>query len=207
MKTNVTSIGLIILALIIIIYIIFLNECKRPTPCPPPGKILIAQSSWDSIKAIANKPPIVTIDTFWIRDTITIPNPQPPIPQPQPDTSTVGVNQYSDSLILKDVNAWYNFKVKGTLLTRTWAYRPRTLEIHKDSIVYVPKVVEVLVPQETAANHMYFEIMYGTEFKEFWSLPGLGTTFISKKDFSIGYMYQRMDKTNFHSIKLGVRIF
>lgn len=205
MKGKLVSFSAILLALIIIIYIIFLNECRRPTPCPPQGKLLIAQSTWDSIKAIADRPDSVRIDTILIRDTIVIPNPQPPMPQPKPDS--LGTNEYRDSLILKDVNAWYSFTVKGTLLTRTWAYRPITLEIHKDSIIYVPKIVEVPIPVETAANHLYFEIMYGTEFKEYWTLPGIGLNFTSKKDFEIGYMFQRTQDKYYHSIKLGIKIF
>jgi len=203
MKTNVTNIGLIILALIIIIYIIFLNECKRPAPCPPPGKILIAQSTWDSLK---NQKP--KVDTLWIHDTLIIPNPQPPLPQPKPDTSGgQKINTYQDSLVRKDINVWITYDIQGKLLARNWQYKPIVKEITKEVFVPIEVPIEKPYPVETAANHMYFEIMYGTEFKNFWALPGLGLNFASKKDFEIGYMFQRTQEAYYHSIKLGVRIF
>jgi len=203
---NVTTIGLIVLALVIIIYIIFLNECRRPEPCPPKGQVLVSQVLWDSLK---NQKP--TTDTVWIHDTIKIPNPKPPLPIPQPDTTNTDtnfvINVYNDSLIAKDINVWIKDTIKGELLSRNWQYRPITFIVTKVRLVPIEIPINKPHPVETPKNHLYFDIIYGTEFKHLWSLPGLGLNFTSKKDFEIGYMFQRTQEAYYHSIKLGMRLF
>jgi hypothetical protein len=194
--------GILILLIIGVLYILYLRECKHPLPCPPKGQVLLSQNAWDSIKALANKPPVVTIDTLWIKNPTIIPS-QPPLPQPKPDVQDITINNYTDSLVKRDINVHYDFKVRGTLLNRIWSYSPIIREIRKDSIIYVPKLVEVEKPVKTPQNGFYGNIVFGGNKSSF--LFGGGLDFITKKNTEIGYMYQRFGNDNFHSIRLGIK--
>jgi hypothetical protein len=196
--------GVLILLIIGVLYIIFLRECKHPLPCPPKGQVIIDQSTWDSILALANKPSEVTIDTFWLEKPIVIPDIQPPIPSPQINPADTTIKIYADSLVNKEVSVHYDFKVRGVLLIRKWSYRPITVEIRKDSIVYVPNIVPVDKPVPVKQNGLYGNVVFGGNKDAF--LFGGGLDFLTKKDTEIGYMYQRFGDQNFHSIKLGGKI-
>jgi hypothetical protein len=195
--------GIIVLLIIGVLYILFLRECKHPIPCPPKDQVLISQKVWDSILVLADKPPVVTIDTVWLDKPIVIPSPQPPLPDPQPTTDTT-INNYADSLINKEINVWIDYKVQGLLLDRKWRYRPITIEIRKDSIIYVPKLVPVDKPVKTPQNGFYAYGLAGGNKDSF--LFGGGLDFITKKNTEIGYFYQRFGDVSFHSVKLGVKI-
>jgi hypothetical protein len=195
--------GILILMIIGVLYIIFLRECKHTTSCPPKGQVLLSQQTWDSILALANKPPEVRIDTFWMEKPIVIPDPQPPMPNPQVTQDTT-INIYQDSLVKKDIDVHYDFKVRGTLLNRTWWYRPITVEIRKDSIIYVPKVVTIEKSVSTPQNGIYGYTIVGGNTSTF--IFGGGIDYITKKNTELGYMYQRYGDINIHSIKLGAKI-
>jgi len=188
--------GLVIAALFVSFYVGY-----RVHKCPPTGQILLSQAVWDSIKALADKPPTVHIDTAWVEKPVVIPDPQPPLPDPQvvsPDTV-----EYADSLVNKEINVWYDFKVKGTLLERTWSYKPITLIIKEvDSIPY-PEIEEKPVPYVDYKNGLYIYGLAGGNAKAF--LFGAGVDYISKKNTEFGYLYQRYGKENFHSLKVGVK--
>jgi hypothetical protein len=203
--------GIIILSIIALLYVIFLRECKNIEPCPADDEILLPRKVWDSIQALANKPPVVRIDTVWKERPTVTPDPQPPLPQPNTDIGSIindsnstPVNLYQDSLIKKDINVWIDYTVEGVLLDRKWHYKPIITEIKTDNIVYVPKLVSVdkLVPIEK--NGLYGYIIGGGNQSTF--LFGGGLDFITKKDTEIGYQYQRFGNVNFHSIKLGTEI-
>jgi hypothetical protein len=196
--------GVLILLIIGVVYILYLRECKRPLPCPPEGQVLLSQQTWDSIRALADKPPVVKIDTFWKERPVVKPDPQPPMPQPKPDTNDITINRYADSLINKEINVHYNFKVKGTLLSREWWYKPITIEIRTDSTVYVPKIVEVEKPVLQPQNGLYLYGTAGGNKNSF--LFGGGLDVITKKGTELGYMYQRFGSEGFHSVKLGGKI-
>lgn len=187
-----------------VLYIIFLRECKHPLPCPPNGQVLISQKVWDSILTLADKPPVVTIDTVYIDKPIVIPDPQPPLPDPQTNPIDTTINNYADSLINKEINVWVDYKIRGVLLGREWRYRPIEVEIRKDSIIYVPKIVEVEKLVKTSQNGLYAYGLAGGNKDSF--LFGGGLDFITKKNTEIGYFYQRFGDVNFHSVKLGVKI-
>jgi hypothetical protein len=125
--------GVLILLIIAVLYIIFLRECKKPLPCPAKDEVLIKKADWQSMIDAANKP--AKRDTIWIKgDVIYVPTtPDDPLPQPELKDST---NVYADSLVKKDVHVYYNFEVKGTLLSREWSYRP-IIERIIDSIPYL----------------------------------------------------------------------
>jgi hypothetical protein len=57
------------------------------------------------------------------------------------------------------------------------------------------------VPQ----NGFYLYGIAGGNDKSF--LFGGGLDFITKKNTEIGYMYQRFGTDNFHSIKVGIKLF
>jgi hypothetical protein len=196
---NLFTNGIIVLLIIAALYIIFLRECKKPEPCPADGEILVPKTTWDAIQALANKPPKVTHDTVWMEGK-TIYLPATPLPKPKLEVKD-STNIYSDSLVKKDIDVHYRFKVKGILLDRTWAYSPIVERIKVDSTVYVPQIVDrpVKVPQ----NGLYGYITAGGNAKSF--LFGGGLDFITKKNTELGYMYQRFGSDGFHSLKLGIK--
>ena len=195
--------GVLILLIIGVLYIIFLRECKHPLPCPAQDEVIIKRSTWDSILALADKPPIIKIDTIIIKgETVYI---SVPMPYPVPNSQDTTINQYSDTLLQKDIDVIYDFKVQGVLIDRTWRYRPTYTYVTKDSIIYVPHIVEVVKPVYQPANRLYGNFVFGGNKSAF--LFGGGVDYITKKDTQFGYMYQRYGDENFHSIKLGVNLF
>lgn len=200
---NITLSGVLVLMIIGVLYIIFLRECKGPDPCPPAGEILIKKSVWDSIIAIGNKPPEVIKETIYIKGpTVYVDR---PVPVPMPDPNDTAINHYSDTLLKKDIDVVYSFSVRGTLLKRTWEYRPVQTVIRIDSIVYVPKIVTVEKDVPVAQNGLYGYGIAGGNNNMF--LFGGGIDYITKKNTEIGYLYQRFGNENIHSIKIGAKLF
>lgn len=196
--------GIVVLLIIGVLYILYLRECKHPLPCPPKDQVLVNRSVWDSILVLADKPPIVTIDTVWLDKPVVAPSPQPPLPNPQINPEDTTTNLYADSLVNKEIHVYYDFEVQGKLLTRYWSYRPTTVEIRKDSIIYVPKLVSVEKPVRIEQNGLYGYVIAGGNKSSF--LFGGGLDFVTKKNTELGYMYQRFGDESFHSIKLGAKI-
>ena len=194
--------GVVVLLVIGVLYIIFLRECKHPLPCIAKDEMIIKKSIWDSIQVLANKPPIVKIDTHYIKgDIVYVPTTPLPPPKPEPKDSTI--NNYADSLFRKDIQVWYNFKVRGTLLDRSWRYLPIQISILEQKTVFVPHFIDR--PVKTPANGLFVNGLAGGNEKSF--LFGGGADFITKKGTEIGYQYQRFGTDNFHSVKVGVRLF
>lgn len=200
---KVLSNGFLVLLIVAIFYIIYLRECKRVPVCPPEGKVLIEQSAWDSIQELANKPP--KRDTIYIKGDVvyvpTTPDDPPPQPQPDPVDST---NNYSDSLIKKDINVYYDFKVKGTLIDRSWRYTPIITQI-TDSIPYPVYIKGDPYEVKISQRGLYVYGSAGGNSNAF--LFGGGLDYITKKNTELGYLYQRFGNDNFHSVKLGVKLF
>jgi len=194
--------GVIILLIISVLYIIFLRECERPEPCPPKGKILIAQQTWDSIQALANKQPIVKIDTIYLKGEIVYVD--KPLPPPQIDLTDTTINIYHDTLLKKDIDVNYTFKVRGELLNRKWTYRPIITTITIDSLIYIPKIVEVEKFITQAKNGLYAYGLAGGNGDNF--LFGGGLDLITKKETMIGYQFQKFGSDNLHFVKIGVRL-
>lgn len=195
--------GVLILLIIGVLYIIFLRECKRPLPCPTQDEVIIKKSTWDSILALANKPAEVRIDTQYIKGEVIYIS--VPVPTPTPDPIDSTINHYSDSLVKDDIDVHISLKIKGKLLDRTWQYSPIQTVVNRDSIIYIPKVILEYKEVETPVNGFYGNVVFGGNENAF--LFGGGIDFITKKDTEIGYQYQRYGNNNFHSIKLGARLF
>jgi hypothetical protein len=196
--------GLLILLVIAVLYILFLRECKKPEPCPADNEVLVPRVVWDKIQELANKPPIVRIDTVWIIKPIKDPDPQPPLPGPQTTIDSTIVT-YQDSLVNNEINVWVDYKVKGLLLDRKWHYKAISSVITIDSIIYVPKIVDKEIFVDVPQNGFYAYGIAGGNNNAF--IFGGGLDFITKKSTEIGYLYQRFGTENFHSVKVGVRLF
>jgi len=200
--------GLLILLIVAVLYILFLRECKHSAPCPAENEIIIKQSTWDSLQALANKPPEIKIDTQWITKPTVTPDPQPSIPEPTIDElwpeASIPVYDYADSLVNKEINVWVNYKVRGELLAREWRYKPITTEISIDSIIYKPYPVKVDKLVTVSKNGLYAYGIAGGNESAF--IYGGGLDLITKKETMIGYQFQRFGTDNFHSVRLGIKI-
>jgi hypothetical protein len=199
---KVVSNGFLLLLIIAVLYILFLRECKKPPPCPAQDEMIIKKSDWNNLVALADKPPVVRVDTFWKKGEIIYINSPLPPSKPQKDTT---INKYEDSLVNDSIDVQYKFFVRGKLIGRTWQYKPITTVITIDSLIYVPKVVEIEKRIEVLKNGLYAYGIAGGNATSF--LFGGGLDFITKKDTEIGYLYQRFGSQGFHSVKLGARIF
>jgi hypothetical protein len=195
--------GVVILLAIAVLYIIFLRECKRPDPCPAEDEIIIKKSDWQSMINAANKP--AKHDTVWIKgDIVYVPTTSDnPLPQPRPELADSS-NTYADSLINKEINVYYNFKVKGSLEWREWSYKPIIKRI-TDSIPYPVYVKGDPYEVKVLQNGLYAYGLAGGNMNSF--LFGGGLDFITKKNTEFGYMYQRFGSDNIHSVKLGIKLF
>ena len=196
--------GVLFLIIIAVLYIIFLRECKRPELCPATDEVIIKKATWDSILALANKPPVVIIDTQWIEGP-TVYLPGEPLPPVVIDPADTTVSHYSDSLVKKDINVRVEYTINGRLLAREWFYKPIIVEIKKDSIVYVPKIVPVEKEIPVPHNGLYAYGLAGGNKDMF--LFGGGIDFITKKETEFGYLYQRFGNENIHSVKIGAKLF
>lgn len=201
--TKILGNGFLLLLIVAVLYILWLRECKRQPKCPPEGMVMIEQHAWDSIKALANKPAIVHIDTIP-GPTVYVPTtPDNPLPDPKPEPKD-STNTYSDSLIKKDIHVHYDFKVKGTLLDRSWTYTPITIK-ETDSIPYPVYIKGDPYEVKISQRGLYIYGSAGGNDKSF--LFGGGLDYITKKETELGYLYQRFGNDNFHSVKIGVKLF
>ena len=193
--------GIVVLLIIAALYILYLRECKRPEPCPAKDEVIVKKDVWEDMIALADKPPIVTIETVKVAGPIVY---IPSAPLPQPVLIDSVQNAYSDSLVNKEINVYYDFKVKGELLSRNWSYKPITTVVTIDSLIYIPKLIEVPTIITKAKNGLYVYGIAGGNNTAF--LFGGGLDLITKKETMVGYQYQRFGNENFYLIKLGGRI-
>jgi hypothetical protein len=193
--------GIVVLLVIGGLYIIFLRECKNERPCLAKDEIAIKKSVWDSIQTLANKPPEVKIDTVYIKGKTVYIQVNTPVAKPDPKDSTI--NDYTDSIKNKSIDVLVALKVKGSLLNINWEYTPIVTEVLKTETIYVPKIINN--PVATPKNGLYVHTTAGGNANSF--LFGGGLDFITKKNTEIGYVYQRYGSNNFHSVKLGFKLF
>jgi hypothetical protein len=201
---KIPSNGLLVLLLVGSFYIIFLRECRRVAdPCPGEGKLIVSRAAWDSLLAVADRDPVVRVDTVWLKgDVIEVIK---EVPVGGVDIADTSVTVYADSLVNDSIDVGIRMGVRGELLWWKWRYRPVTQVIHIDSTIYVGVPVEV--PVETVVNRrgLYgYGIAGGAEDAFLW---GGGVDFITRNDTEIGYMYQRFGDRGFHSVKVGVKLF
>ena len=187
--------GIVVVLGIGLLYFIFVRECKRNS-----DKILVDKVTWDSIQALANKPPKIKIDTVTLPGKPIYISQSLPAPQINPNDTTI--KTYKDSINNDDIKVWCTYKIKGVLLERSWMYTPLYTTITIENTVYVPKIINQTVP--ISKNGLYLYGIVGGNSESF--LPGLGADFITKKNTVFGYQYQRFGSKNIHSIKVGFKI-
>jgi hypothetical protein len=190
--------GALILLLIAGMYILFLRECKSDK-CPPKGQVLVNQAVWDSIQKLANKPPVIKVDTFYKQGPIVYI--YKPLPKPIPEKDTT-INDYKDSLVTKDINVHVADRIQGTLLDRKWYFTPITKEIVKTITQYVPQIVNNPVSVSKAGLYGWGTV--GGNQNAF--LFGGGLDYLTKKNTELGFMYQRYGNVSFYSVKLGAKL-
>ncbi|MFA5152438.1 MAG: hypothetical protein WC554_07775 [Clostridia bacterium] len=161
--------------------------------------MIIKKSVWDSIQSLANKLPMIHIDTIYEvkRDTVYITH-----SNPVPIIVNDSIKKYSDSIVNKEINVWGNVFVKGELLDWKWKYIPITTQITKTIIEYVPKIVNNPIPVYYNSFYLYGIIGISDNFA-----TGFGLNYITKKGYEYGYFYERVNTQNVHNIKLGIRLF
>jgi len=195
--TTVAIIGLVL-------YIIFLKECRRPTETSiPDGYVLITQSSLDSMEAVAKMPG----DTVYI-DTgstiIKIEYRSRPVPIPIDDEAEI--NLYSDSIVNDTVNFWIQAKIKGELLDWSWKFDIPQKVITK--IIEIPKPVPVSVKIEVPVikNGLYPSLGIGGGLHTGKLMIGAGLDLITKKDNLYGLHYRRFGEDNLVEFKIGANL-
>lgn len=200
--TKILGNGFLVLLIVAVFYILYLRECKRPAPCPASDEKIVKLEVWNAMVALADKPAIIHIDTFYKEGKTVYVDVPFPVPVIDPKDTTVRI--YNDSLVKKDIHVSYDFKVRGTLLYRKWHYNPIITEIRRYDTIYVPKPFEVEKFVKVPQNGLYAYGVAGGNGNAF--IWGGGLDFITKKNTEVGYMYQRFGAVGFHSVKLGSRI-
>jgi hypothetical protein len=197
---NILLNGAIIMLVIAIFYIIFLRECKKPEPCPPPDQVLVSQKTWDSILILANMPPTIKIKKEYIKgDTVFI---YKSLPVPVPDLQDTTIKVFHDSLVNEKIDAWVDFRLRGELLDFRWGYVPITTNITLEKTVYVPKIVDREVPVPKAG--LFLSGLAGGNISGF--MYGGSLDLITKHDNLYGLQFQRLGNENFYSFRLGAKI-
>ena len=182
--------------IIAMVYIVFLRECTGIKD----DEMIISKALWGEVKALADKPPEVKIDTFIIKgETVYVDR---PIPIPVPDPQDTTILAYSDTLSNDSINAWVDFKLRGELLSLRWGYVPLITNIVKETTIYVPQIVEIDVPLPSRGIYLSGIVGYGNTFA-----LGVGVDYMTKKDNIYGYQFQRWGNDNFHMIRVGAKIF
>ena len=188
---------MIVLIIILTLYIIFLRECKKETPCLANDEIVVKKSVWDSIKAISNLKPIIRIDTVIIYKPYKV-------IQKVPENIAGTDNMVIDSCELK--NSEIDVKLKtyatGPLLGYEWQYTPIIKIVEKTKEIFVPRIVDNVIEKEIPKNGFYIYGVTGGNESSF--LFGGGFDYISKKNTEFGVIYQRFGNDNIYSIKVGI---
>jgi hypothetical protein len=195
--SDVLKNGFLIILTIGLLYLIFLRECKREE-CPPDGSVLVSQAFIDSLRSIANKPPIVIIkDSIVYRDTVIYIIKDPPIP-----IDTINkLRIYRDSIYNDSIRVWTEMHINGSLEVFNQWYRPiihyrtKTIEIPK------PYPVPHEVPVNKSGLYVSSIIGGGSRF-----MIGASVDYLNKKDVSYGMQYQRYGNDNIYGIRIGIKI-
>ena len=194
---NLLRSGILILIVVMVLYILFLQQCRSKDYWIPKGKIVVNQSAWDSLKNV--KPTIDTIihDTINIGDIIYVPK----------DSliyvvDSMGMKHYSDSTVNDSIRIWNDLYVQGIIKRWEQRYEPVIKTIKETITNTVPQLVEV--PVYNSHNGLYPFIIVGGNSDSF--IFGGGVDLITKKDYLYGLQYQKFGSENIYSFKLGFKI-
>ena len=174
--------NLLLLAVLILLgYVIFLRECKRPKP------VIKTVYKTDTVTIIRDT--IIYLNKIIYRDRN--------IPVPI-ETKPEGTKIYRDSLIIPDtLNLWITDEIRGELIKRDIAFRP---VIHQKMVTNTITNKE-LVPQKG----VYLSGILGYGINNEVSF-GASIDYINKKNNLYGLQYQRIGPYNFYSFKIGTKL-
>lgn len=193
--------GFLIVLTIGLLYVIFLREC-RSVKCPPEGHRLVTAAFIDSLKAVADKPPVIIVkDTVIYQKKIVYVYTNIPEPEPFPMDSVV-YNVYLDSIYNDSIRVWNKLWVDGTVDRWDKWYKPiiHQREITKE--VRVPYPVENEVPVKRSG--LYLSGLLGSDGVDFGY--GASLDLINKKDYLYGLQYQRIGNQSLYSFRIGMRL-
>jgi hypothetical protein len=189
--------GLLIILTIGLLYFIFLMECKREQ-CPPDGSLLVSQSFIDSLRTIAEKPPLVIIkDSIVYRDTIIYIIKEPPTPIDTIDEIKI----YRDSIYNDSIRVWTEMHIDGILKEFNQWYKP--IIHYRIKTVEIPKPYPVPYDVPVNKNGLYVSSIIGGGNK---FMIGASIDYLNKKDVSYGMQYQRYGNDNIYGIRIGIKI-
>lgn len=199
-KTNKTIIYVgLVLILIAFITGYFL---KRPTYKIPEGKTLVSQKFLNFLTYIANLPPDTIIKEIIVHDTIWIYE----VHYPEPTPIDSNLNQYVDSLFIKDtVDVSIRFKTTGLVKEGIyWTFKPiyHIKEITIEKPVPYPVIEKIPVP--TYRTGVYLSGAVGGNANRF--IFGSDLDFVGKNDYIYGVQYRRFGDENIYGFKFGFNL-
>lgn len=197
MKDFLKSGGLILLT-VTILYLIYLRECKVQK-CPPDGSIIVTEAFLDSLRDIAEKPPvIITKDSIIYLDTIIYITHNVPVPVVIDGEYKV----YRDSIVNDSIRVWDELHVKGSVEWWDKWYKP---VIHQRKIYeFITKPYPVVLTIPEKSHQLYGSLIFGGNGGS--AAFGGGLDYINKNNYLYGVQYQRMIHENFFSVRIGMRI-
>lgn len=161
--------------------------------------IEIKRSVWDSIQMIANKPPVITIDTFYKETKVPVYITKPvPVPVKENDS----ILTYNDSIVNKDINIHMKYKVKGELVSNDYLYYPVYKEIVKEIEKFVPQIVHdppAKYDTRTFKPSFYLGYLRGRE-----NGHSVGFDCIVKDSYIVGWSANFYGQVSFVQFKAGI---
>lgn len=188
---------------ILVVYIVFLQECKRPRGYQiPEGKVLVSQSFLDSLEVIANLPPdTIPGDTIRIKgDIVYVPA---EVPEPVPiDPET---NFYADSIVNDSIDVRAEITTFGIITKWDWFYRPITFTTE----TIIEKSVPLPVPYEVPVYKLglYASLRVGGGLQTGKFLFGADLDLVTKKRSIYGIQFTRFGAENLIGFKFGTKLF
>jgi len=188
---------------ILVVYIIFLQECRRPPGYQiPEGKVLVSQGFLDSLVAIANLPPdTIPGDTVKIKGDIVYVPKRIPVPYPvDPET-----NLYTDSIVNDSIDVHIEIMVKGIISRWNWQYRPI---IHSfETIIERPVPMPVRYDVPVFKTGLYASLRVGGGMHTGKFLFGADLDLVTKKRSIYGIQFTRFGDENLIGFKFGTKLF
>ena len=190
--------GVAILIGIMVLYIIYLQQCRRPDYKTPDGFVLVSDSLWNIVTTIEHKSPVVIVDTItekgetiYLTDTVLV-----------PVVINDSVNFYTDSIVNDSIRIWDELYVQGIITKWDRRYEPIIVTIKKEITVTAPQIIERPVPKPS--NGIFISGIAGGNANAF--VFGAGVDLVTKKNNIYGFQYQRFGDQNFYSIRVGSKI-
>jgi hypothetical protein len=191
--------GIGILIIVLVLYILFLHQCRGKDYWIPENQVLVNKTTWDSIeKKYFTRDSLIYIhDSFEVKEPVYITHDSLIYIE-----DSTGIKHYPDSLVNDSIRIWDDLYVKGIITKWDRRYEPVIHTIETKVTVTVPQLVEV--PVYNSDNGLYPSLIMGGNSNTF--IFGAGIDLITKKDFMYGFQYQRFGNENFYSIRFGAKL-